>query len=69
MAKLVAVTACPAGTFSIADRPGLTPGLVGGMLAVQLKAGFLGGSSRASWPAIWRGGCATSSSCRRTSRA
>jgi len=43
MAKLVAVTACPAGTFSIADRPGLTPGLVGGMLAVQLKAGFLGG--------------------------
>jgi len=29
--------------YSIADRPGLTPGLVGGMLAMSLEAGFLGG--------------------------
>ncbi|ANO34861.1 PTS fructose transporter subunit IIBC [Vibrio breoganii] len=29
--------------FSIADRPGLAPGLVGGMLASTLGAGFLGG--------------------------
>jgi PTS system fructose-specific IIC component len=29
--------------FSIADRPGLTPGFVGGLLAMQLQAGFLGG--------------------------
>ncbi|AGB83219.1 PTS system D-fructose-specific IIC component (F1P-forming), Frc family [Serratia sp. FGI94] len=29
--------------FSIADRPGLTPGLIGGMLAVSTNAGFLGG--------------------------
>ncbi|AKL43067.1 TPA: PTS fructose transporter subunit IIBC [Serratia marcescens] len=29
--------------FSIADRPGLTPGLNGGMLAVSTGAGFLGG--------------------------
>lgn len=29
--------------FSIADRPGLTPGLVGGMLASSTGAGFLGG--------------------------
>lgn len=29
--------------FSIADRPGLTPGLIGGMLASSLGAGFLGG--------------------------
>lgn len=29
--------------FSIADRVGLAPGLVGGMLASQLGAGFLGG--------------------------
>jgi fructose PTS system EIIBC or EIIC component len=29
--------------FSIADRPGLAPGLVGGFLAQQLGAGFLGG--------------------------
>ncbi|UFN51202.1 fructose-specific PTS transporter subunit EIIC [Roseomonas sp. OT10] len=29
--------------FSIADRPGLTPGLVGGMLANLIGAGFLGG--------------------------
>jgi PTS system fructose-specific IIC component len=28
--------------FSIADRPGLTPGFVGGYLAVQVEAGFLG---------------------------
>ncbi|MFX9912099.1 PTS fructose transporter subunit IIBC, partial [Acinetobacter baumannii] len=29
--------------YSIADRPGLTPGLIGGLLATQLEAGFLGG--------------------------
>jgi PTS system fructose-specific IIC component len=29
--------------FSIADRPGIAPGLVGGMLAQTLGAGFLGG--------------------------
>ncbi|MDN3647891.1 fructose-specific PTS transporter subunit EIIC [Reinekea marina] len=29
--------------FSIADRPGLAPGLVGGMLASSIGAGFLGG--------------------------
>jgi PTS system fructose-specific IIC component len=29
--------------YSVADRPGIAPGMVGGMLAVQLNAGFLGG--------------------------
>ncbi|EDK26745.1 Phosphotransferase system, fructose-specific IIC component [Vibrionales bacterium SWAT-3] len=29
--------------FSIADRPGLAPGLIGGMLASSTDAGFLGG--------------------------
>jgi PTS system fructose-specific IIC component len=29
--------------FSIADRPGLAPGLIGGMLAHTMGAGFLGG--------------------------
>ncbi len=29
--------------FSIADRPGLAPGLIGGMLATSAGAGFLGG--------------------------
>lgn len=29
--------------YSIADRPGLTPGFIGGMLANQIGAGFLGG--------------------------
>ncbi|MFD1425888.1 PTS fructose transporter subunit IIC [Kroppenstedtia sanguinis] len=29
--------------FSIADRPGIAPGLVGGMLASQIGSGFLGG--------------------------
>ncbi len=29
--------------FSIADRPGLTPGLIGGMIATSINAGFLGG--------------------------
>ena len=28
--------------FSIADRPGLTPGFVGGFLAVEVESGFLG---------------------------
>ena len=28
--------------YSIADRPGLAPGFVGGYLAVQVNAGFLG---------------------------
>lgn len=26
--------------YSIADRPGLAPGLIGGLLAAQLQAGF-----------------------------
>lgn len=30
-------------SFSIADRPGLAPGLVGGSLAASIGAGFLGG--------------------------
>ena len=30
-------------SYSIADRPGLAPGLVGGLLAVSTGAGFLGG--------------------------
>lgn len=29
--------------FSIADRPGLTPVLIGGMIATSINAGFLGG--------------------------
>ncbi|MFO6426658.1 hypothetical protein ACLBOM_14720 [Escherichia coli] len=29
--------------FSIADCPGLTPGLIGGMLAVSTGSGFIGG--------------------------
>jgi PTS system fructose-specific IIC component len=29
--------------YSIADRPGLAPGMVGGVLALSLNAGFLGG--------------------------
>lgn len=29
--------------YSVADRPGLAPGLIGGFLAVQLQSGFLGG--------------------------
>jgi fructose PTS system EIIBC or EIIC component len=29
--------------FSIADRPGIAPGLIGGMLATTVGAGFLGG--------------------------
>ena len=29
--------------YSIADRPGLAPGLIGGMLASSIGAGFLGG--------------------------
>ena len=28
--------------YSIADRPGLAPGMIGGAVAVQLNAGFLG---------------------------
>ncbi len=35
--------------FSIADRPGLTPGLIGGMLAVSTGSGFIGGIIAASW--------------------
>ncbi|VFP80502.1 PTS fructose transporter subunit IIBC [Candidatus Erwinia haradaeae] len=30
-------------SFSIADRPGLTPGFIGGMLATNINAGFIGG--------------------------
>ena len=33
--------------FSIADRPGLTPGLIGGMIATSINAGFLGGINTA----------------------
>lgn len=40
--------------FSIADRPGLTPGLIGGMLAVSGGSGFIGGSSLVSLPVMWR---------------
>jgi len=40
--------------YSIADRPGLTPGLIGGMLAMNLEAGFLGGIVSASSPATSR---------------
>lgn len=29
--------------YSIADRPGLAPGMIGGAIALQLNAGFLGG--------------------------
>lgn len=29
--------------FSIADRPGLAPGMIGGLLAQQVNAGFIGG--------------------------
>lgn len=29
--------------YSIADRPGLAPGMIGGAIAIQLNAGFLGG--------------------------
>ncbi len=29
--------------YSIADRPGLAPGMIGGLLATQVGAGFLGG--------------------------
>jgi PTS system fructose-specific IIC component len=29
--------------YSIADRPGLAPGFIGGMLASRIEAGFLGG--------------------------
>lgn len=38
--------------FSIADRPGLTPGLIGGMLAVSTGAGFLGGIIAGFWPVM-----------------
>lgn len=30
-------------TFSIADRPSLTPGLIGGMLAISIGSDFIGG--------------------------
>jgi PTS system fructose-specific IIC component len=29
--------------YAMADRPGITPGVVGGLLAVEIGAGFLGG--------------------------
>lgn len=29
--------------YSIADRPGIVPGLIGGVLAININAGFLGG--------------------------
>ncbi len=54
--------------FSIADRPGLTPGLIGGMLAVSTGSGFIGGiiaaylagyiakliSTQLKLPRVWR---------------
>lgn len=40
--------------FSIADRPGLTPGLIGGMLAVSTGSGFIGGIIAGFWPVTWR---------------
>lgn len=42
--------------YSIADRPGLTPGLIGGMLAVKTGSGFLGGiiaGFLAGYVALW----------------
>ncbi|HKY65381.1 MAG TPA: PTS fructose transporter subunit IIC, partial [Acidimicrobiales bacterium] len=42
--------------FSIADRPGLTPGFVGGWLAVEVDAGFLGAllaGFLAGYVALW----------------
>ena len=42
--------------FSIADRPGLAPGLIGGMLAAKVGAGFLGGIAAgflAGYAALW----------------
>ncbi len=42
--------------FSIADRPGLAPGLIGGMLAAKVGAGFLGGIAAgflAGYSALW----------------
>ena len=29
--------------YSVADRPGITPGMAGGMIANSIGAGFLGG--------------------------
>jgi len=39
-------------SYSIADRPGLAPGMIGGMLATSLGAGFLGGIVAGFWQAI-----------------
>jgi len=36
-------------SYSIADRPGLAPGMIGGMLATSLGAGFLGGIVAGFW--------------------
>jgi PTS system fructose-specific IIC component len=30
-------------SYSIADRPGLAPGMIGGVVAIQMNSGFLGG--------------------------
>ncbi|MDO5629160.1 MAG: PTS fructose-like transporter subunit IIB [Mobilicoccus sp.] len=47
--------------FGIADRPGLVPGIVGGAIAVQMDAGFLGGIATgfiagfaAKWISGWK---------------
>lgn len=40
--------------FSIADRPGLTPGLIGGMLAVSTGRASLVVSLPVSWRVMWR---------------
>lgn len=42
--------------YSIADRPGIAPGMIGGLLAVQVGAGFLGGlvsGFLAGYVALW----------------
>ena len=51
--------------FSIADRPGLTPGLIGGMLAVSTGAGFLGGIIAGFWRVTSPRRSAASCACRR----
>ena len=39
--------------FGMADRPGLVPGFVGGAIANQIGAGFLGGLVAGLWPLRW----------------
>jgi fructose-specific phosphotransferase system IIC component len=37
--------------YAMADRPGIAPGIVGGLLATEIGAGFLGGIIAGPWPA------------------